>query len=140
MDMVDIRQVSGRFAVAPQISPADFSAIYAQGYRHIINNRPDGEERDQPTSQEIEAAARKEGMTYVHVPFVGRPTADAVKAVMAASPKTLAFCRSGTRSVTAWAMAQASDGGGLQETIEAAQEVGYNLGSMRGLLRQLGAR
>jgi uncharacterized protein (TIGR01244 family) len=138
--MVDIRQVTGRFAVAPQIAVADFSTIWAQGYRHIINNRPDGEEPDQPTSAEIEAAARKEGMTYVHAPFVGRPTADAVKAVMAASPKTLAFCRSGTRSVTAWAMAQASDGGDLQEIVEAAHEVGYNLSSMRGQLRQLGAR
>lgn len=138
--MVDIRQVTGSFAVAPQISVAEFPAVSAQGYRHIINNRPDGEEVDQPTSAEIEAAARREGMTYIHAPFVGRPTEDAVKAVMAAGPKTLAFCRSGTRSATAWAMAQASAGANLQEIIEAAHEAGYNLGSMRDLLSQLGAR
>ena len=88
--MADIRQVSHRFAVAPQIALGDIPAISSMGYRHIINNRPDGEELNQPTSQEIEAAARKEGMTYVHAPFVGQPPADAEKAVKAASAKTLA--------------------------------------------------
>ena len=78
--MADIKQVSQRFAVAPQIALGDIPAISSMGYRHIINNRPDGEEPDQPTSEEIEAAARKEGMTYVHAPFVGPPTAEAVKA------------------------------------------------------------
>jgi len=138
--MADIRQVSHRFAVAPQIALGDIPAISSMGYRHIINNRPDGEELNQPTSQEIEAAARKEGMTYVHAPFVGQPPADAVKAVMAASAKTLAYCRSGTRSITAWALAEASEGVAPEDIIDRAQEVGYNLGAMRAQLRQLGER
>jgi uncharacterized protein (TIGR01244 family) len=138
--MADIRQVSHRFAVAPQIALGDIPAISSMGYRHIINNRPDGEEPNQPTSQEIEAAARKEGMTYVHAPFVGQPPADAVKAVMAASAKTLAYCRSGTRSITAWALAEASEGVAPEDIIDRAQEVGYNLGAMRAQLRQLGER
>jgi uncharacterized protein (TIGR01244 family) len=41
--MADIRQVSHRFAVAPQIALGDIPAISIMGYRHIINNRPDGE-------------------------------------------------------------------------------------------------
>jgi uncharacterized protein (TIGR01244 family) len=138
--MADIRQVSHRFAVAPQIALGDIPAISSMGYRHIINNRPDGEEPNQPTSQEIEAAARKEGMTYVHAPFVGQPPADAVKAVMAASAKTLAYCRSGTRSITAWALTEASEGVDPEDIIDRAQEVGYNLGTMRAQLRRLGER
>ncbi|EEK09667.1 hypothetical protein STRSA0001_1019 [Streptococcus salivarius SK126] len=31
----------------------------AQGFKTIINNRPDGEAPDQPTSAEIEAAAKR---------------------------------------------------------------------------------
>lgn len=138
--MADIRQVSHRFAVAPQIAVDDLPAIYAQGYRHLINNRPDGEEPGQPTSQEIEAAARKEGMTYAHVPFVGQPPAEAVKAVMAASSKTLAFCRSGTRSVTAWALAEASENVDPEDIVDRAQEVGYNLTGMRSQLRRISQR
>lgn len=138
--MAEIRHVTDQFSVAPQIALEDFPALASEGFRHIINNRPDGEAPDQPSSAEAEAAAKSAGLTYTHAPFVGQPTADAVKAVMAARSRTLAYCRSGTRSVTAWAMAQASENCDAQEIIEAAQDAGYNLASMGGLLRQLGAR
>ncbi len=138
--MAEIRHVTSQFSVAPQIGLEDFPAIASMGFRHIINNRPDGEATDQLSSAEAEAAAKAAGLSYVHAPFVGQPTADSVKAVMAASSRTLAYCRSGTRSITAWAMAQASEGCDAQEIVEAAQDAGYNLGTMRGLLRQLGAR
>jgi uncharacterized protein (TIGR01244 family) len=138
--MVEIRHVTDQFSVAPQIALEDFPALAAEGFRHIINNRPDGEAPDQPSSAEAEAAARSAGLTYVHAPFVGQPTADAVKAVMSARTRTFAYCRSGTRSITAWAMAQASEGCDAKEIVEAALDAGYNLGSMGGLLRQLGAR
>jgi uncharacterized protein (TIGR01244 family) len=138
--MVEVKLVSERFAVAAQIALEDLPGLWSMGFRHIINNRPDGEEPGQPSSSEVEAAAKKEGMTYVHVPFVGSPSANAVKAVLAASPKTLAYCRSGTRSVTAWAMAQATDGGDAQEIVETALEVGYNLSAIRGQLRKMSAR
>ena len=138
--MADIRVVTDRFSVAPQISLEDFARLSSAGYYHIINNRPDGEAPDQPSSAEMEAAAKRAGLTYVYAPFVGQPTAEAVKAALAASSKTLAFCRSGTRSVTAWAMAQASEGEEAQAIIEMAADAGYNLASMGGTLRRLGAR
>jgi uncharacterized protein (TIGR01244 family) len=138
--MAEIRHVTDQFAVAPQIALEDFPALASAGFRHIINNRPDGEAMDQLTSAEAEAAAKAAGLTYTHAPFVGQPTADAVKAVMTSRTRTLAYCRSGTRSITAWAMAQASENCDAREIIEAAQDAGYNLASMGGLLRQLGAR
>lgn len=138
--MADIRQVTDRFAVAPQLALEDFPSLASAGYRHVINNRPDGEAADQPSSAEAEAAAKAAGMTYVHAPFVGQPTAAAVKAVLVASSKTIAYCRSGTRSVTAWAMAQASEGEEAQYIIEQAQDAGYNLAPMANVLRQVGAR
>lgn len=138
--MADIRQVTDRFSVAPQVDLEEFADFAAQGFTHIINNRPDGEAGDQPSSAEAEAAAKAAGLTYVHAPFVGQPTADAVKAVMQAKGKTLAYCRSGTRSVTAWAFAQASENGNAGAIISAAENAGYNLAPLDGLLRQLGAR
>ena len=142
IEMADIRQVTDRFAVAPQIALEDFALLASAGFRHVINNRPDGESPDQPSSAEAEAAARKAGLTYVYAPFVGQPTLDAVKAAGAADGKgkTLAYCRSGTRSVTAWALAQAGLGEEAQFIIESAAEVGYNLAPMMGSLRRLGAK
>lgn len=140
--MADIKQVTDRFAVAPQITLEDFAALASAGYRHVINNRPDGESPDQPKSAEVEAAAKHAGLTYAYAPFVGQPTLEAVKAVGAADGmgKTLAYCRSGTRSVTAWAVAQAGHGEEAAYILEAAAEAGYNLAPMIGTLRQLGAK
>lgn len=137
--MADRRQVSERFWVSPQITSEDFASLASAGFQHIINNRPDGEAPDQMSSAEAERLARAEGMTYVHAPFVGQPTAAAVKAVAMASGRTLAYCRSGTRSITAWAMAQASEGEEARHIIETAAECGYNLAAMSGLLKKLGA-
>jgi uncharacterized protein (TIGR01244 family) len=138
--MADIRQVTERFAVAPQLELEDFTEVAALGFTHVINNRPDGEGPDQPGSIQAEAAAKAAGLTYVHAPFVGQPTPEAVNAVKATKGKTLAYCRSGTRSVTAWAFAQAGGGGEADAIVGAAAEAGYNLGPMAGYLRQLGAK
>lgn len=138
--MADIRQVSEEFAVAPQLELDDFAEVAALGFTHVINNRPDGEGPDQPTSLEAEAAAMAHGLTYAYAPFVGQPTAEAVKAAIAASGKTLAYCRSGTRSVTAWALAQANNGANADAIVQAAGNAGYNLAPMAGLLKQVGAR
>lgn len=109
--MTDFRTVTDAFAVSPQISPADVAAAAAQGFTLIINNRPDGEAPGQPTGAQIEAAARASGLDYLSVPVVGRPgpaQIEAVREAMAgAKGKVLAYCRSGTRSITTWAIGQA---------------------------------
>lgn len=138
--MADIRDVTADFSVAPQLELEDFAEAAALGFKHIINNRPDGEAPDQPGSAEAEAAAKAAGLSYVHAPFVGQPTPEAVRAAAQAKGRTLAYCRSGTRSVTAWAFAQAGSGGNAEQIIGAAGNAGYNLAPAAGLLKQLGAR
>ena len=106
--MTDFRTVTDTFSVSPQISPADVAAAAAQGFTLIINNRPDGEAPGQPAGREIASAAGAAGVAYAHIPIVGRPSDDQVAAMhdaVDASPgKVLAFCRSGTRSITAWSL------------------------------------
>jgi uncharacterized protein (TIGR01244 family) len=106
--MTAFRTVTDTFAVSPQIAAGDVAAAAADGVTLIINNRPDGEEPGQPTGGAIEAAARATGIAYVHIPVIGRPSAGQVaamrEAVSGASGKVLAYCRSGTRSITTWAL------------------------------------
>jgi uncharacterized protein (TIGR01244 family) len=102
------------------------------GFVKLINNRPDGEVRGQPTSAEMQAAAQAAGLGYVHIPVVGRPTAEQAEAVAreaeAAGGPVLAFCRSGTRSITAWSLGQAQAGlKTRQELVELAAVAGYDL-------------
>lgn len=100
------------FAVSPQLQAADFAWAAAQGFKTLVNNRPDGEGGDaQPTSQALEAAARAAGLHYVYLPVVsGAITAEQVQAlheVLAAAPgPMLAFCRSGARSAQLFGLAQ----------------------------------
>jgi uncharacterized protein (TIGR01244 family) len=139
--MTQFKPVTDSFAVAPQIAPEDVAAAVAAGFTRIVNNRPDGEQEGQPASAEIEAAARRAGLAYTHAPIASSPTYEAVEAVgeaIAEGGKTLAFCRSGTRSVTLWALAQAQAKAlPVEEILARAAAAGYDLSGWRPTLSQL---
>ncbi|MGI8839627.1 MAG: TIGR01244 family sulfur transferase [Caulobacteraceae bacterium] len=133
--MTEFRFVTDDFAVAPQISPADVAAAAALGITLIVNNRPDGEAPGQPAGAVIETAARAAGLGYIHVPVVGRPTAEQAEAMRramdGATGKVLAYCRSGTRSIVTWALGQAASGAiGAGELIERGAKAGYDLSAV----------
>ena len=129
--MLSPRPLSTAVWAAPQIAPEDLPEIVAMGVRRIVNNRPDGEEYGQPSSDEMEAAVRAAGLNYVHAPVMGMPGPDAVRAVAAAleaDEPVLMYCRSGTRSTVTWALAmRALDRAEPEELREAAANAGYDL-------------
>ena len=54
------------FSVSPQLATTDFVFLAQQGFKTVINNRPDGEGGGaQPTSPEMERAATVAGLHYV---------------------------------------------------------------------------
>ena len=116
-----MRELDDKVLVSGQISPGDIAALRDQGVTMIVNNRPDGEEPDQPLGMEIEDAATAAGIDYRSVPIIrgiGPADADAMQdAIRATKGKMLAFCRSGTRSALAWALAR-NDEGMPREEIE----------------------
>ncbi|MDE2487093.1 MAG: TIGR01244 family phosphatase, partial [Alphaproteobacteria bacterium] len=81
---------------------------------------------------EIEAAARAAGLAYFHIPVSGGPTpaqVETMQRVLADAAKpTLAFCRSGTRSIMTWAIGQALSGArSREELVGLGREAGYDL-------------
>jgi uncharacterized protein (TIGR01244 family) len=133
--MADFRQVTDEVSVAPQISVDDVQEAARLGFRTIVNNRPDGEDPSQPSGQEIEAAARAAGLAYHHLPVRGGPTPEQVAAteqLMAQAEKpVLAFCRSGTRSIVTWALAEAAaDARSPPELVEIGRRAGYDLAGL----------
>ncbi len=125
------RQLDDRTLVAGQITAADIAQAAAQGITTIINNRPDGEEPDQPSAAELAAAAEAAGLSYYHIPVTGgfyEPQVEAMaEAIKEAGGRTLAFCRSGTRSTFLWALARKRGGADGQELITRAAQAGYDL-------------
>ncbi|THD54619.1 TIGR01244 family sulfur transferase [Phenylobacterium sp.] len=135
--MTDFRRVTDDFTTAPQISVADVVEAKAQGFTAIICNRPDGEDPGQPAAAEIAAAAEAAGLTYAHIPVRGAPGPAEVEAmrqaVDAAEGPVLAYCRSGTRSITAWAIGQAMSGARTRgELVSLGRAAGYDLSGALG--------
>jgi uncharacterized protein (TIGR01244 family) len=135
--MPDFRRVTDDFTTAPQISVADVAQAAAMGFTTIICNRPDGEDPGQPTAAEIEAAATAAGLTYAHIPVRGAPGPAEVEAmrqaVDAAPGPVLAYCRSGTRSITTWAIGQAMSGAMARgELVSLGRAAGYDLSGALG--------
>ena len=129
--MLSSRPLSATVWAAPQIAIEDLAAIAAMGVRCVVNNRPDGEEPGQPLSAEMEQAVRAAGLDYVHAPVAGMPGPDAVRAVagvLEADEPVLMYCRSGTRSTVAWALAmRALDRAEPDDLRAAAANAGYDI-------------
>jgi uncharacterized protein (TIGR01244 family) len=132
--------ITDSVSVAPQIEPEQVAEAAAQGFRTIVNNRPDGESADQPPGASIAAACAAAGLAYVAIPIdhtgFNLEQVDAMVQAMAAGP-VLAFCRSGTRSCNLWALAAAKSGGSPADIVAAAGRGGYNVAGLMPLLKQL---
>ncbi len=126
-----MRRLDQNVWVAPQIAIADLEHAVAQGITVMVNNRPDGEDLGQPTSADMQAAAQAVGLDYIHAPVMGMPSPDVVSkvaTVLAQDTPVLLYCRSGTRSTIAWALAMRSLGRGEPDELrETAANAGYDL-------------
>jgi len=138
------RKLDEAVSVAPQITAADVADAASAGFTAIINNRPDGESPDEPQGDEIEAAARAQGMSYCAIPVghsgFSQPQVDMmVHQLQIAGGPVLAYCRSGTRSTLLWSLARAKLGD-APETIHArANGAGYDLTPVAALIDMLAA-
>lgn len=109
---MDIRPLTDRYAVSPQIAPEDMPAIAAAGYTTVICNRPDAENPPALQGAALRAAAEAAGIAFVEVPYAhGALDLDLVQAqdaaIAAATGPVLAYCASGNRSSVLWALANA---------------------------------
>ena len=140
--MTGFHRVTPDFAVAAQLEPADFARAAFEGFKTVVSNRTEGEEPGQPTEAQARAAAEAAGLVFRVVPFRGAPPPGAVSATAElleeAPGPVLAYCRSGRRSIMAWAMAQALVGARRpDEIIALAGKAGYDLEGARGALETL---
>ena len=105
-----MRQLDDRTWVSGQIAAEEVAGLAQQGVTVLVNNRPDGEEPDQPLASDIEEAAARAGIAYHFVPIIrGIGPADVEEMQKAwreaESGRLVAFCRSGRRSAYACALA-----------------------------------
>lgn len=132
---MDIKPLTDELSVSGQIRLAELKNLKAAGFSGVINNRPDGEAPRQPRSETLAKRAVELGLTYYYIPVSPRGMseeniADFAKALTAERGKTLAFCRTGTRSSNLWAKTQIGQRS-ADEVITRGTAAGYDLSSHR---------
>ena len=108
-------KVNDRLSIGPQPNLSDFRALRTLGFVSVINNRPDGEKPSQPTADEASLEAEAAGLAYVRQPVtLGAITEGKVRKfqrqIAQLEGPIFAHCRSGTRSLTLWALGEVLDG------------------------------
>lgn len=139
-ETMSFQKIAPDLSVSAQLNPQDVGIAAAQGFRSIIINRPDKEANDQPSSEEIQEAAKRSGLKVVYMPVISgmveNNDAEAfAKALVELPAPILAYCRTGTRSITLWALSQA---GHLSQDaiIKTAKDAGYDLSALKPRLEQ----
>ena len=135
---MDIRRLAPALSVSEQILPSQLAELKAAGFRAIICNRPDGEGGDQPLFAEIKRAADAVGIEAHYLPAESGKVTDeqgaAFGKLLETLPKpVLAYCRSGMRSTTMWALSQAGQRD-LPHIVESAKKAGFD---MKGVIRRI---
>lgn len=135
---MDIKRITDKVSVSPQIAASDIAAIKEAGFKAIMCNRPDGEGADQPSFEEIENAAKQAGLIAVYLPIqTGMITDDNVTdfgAALKDLPRpVLGYCRSGTRAATLWSLHEAQKRP-LPEILAATKAAGFD---MNGVARRV---
>ena len=134
-----IRQLDDKILVSGQILPHEVAGLAEQGITMLVNNRPDFEEPGQPQAADIEAAAEAAGIPYRFVPImrgIGPADVEAMQQARndAGEGKVLAFCRSGTRSALAAALAKRQEGASRDEVERCLAGAGVDSGPITHLL------
>ena len=101
-------------SIQGQITPEQVPMIAENGFKTIINNRPDGEESNQPVSADLAAAAQKAGIAYKEISFAGaaltqQHVEDFADYFNQAEHPVLIFCRTGARSTGIYEAAKKMD-------------------------------
>ena len=128
---MEIKRISPFLSVSPQIYAAHVERLAYLGFKTIINNRPDNETDDQPLVEELSEMAAKYDIEFINIPVIpGELTEQNVKefgdAMNRVKGPVLAYCRSGMRSTSLWALYEARRMGS-DAIINFASELGYDL-------------
>lgn len=128
---MNIVKLTDTVAVSAQITPENVAEVAAAGYQVLVNNRPDGEEANQPANTDIEAAAAAAGLEYHYLPitamnFPGPGFEQMSDLFDDPARPVLAFCRTGTRCANLWVASR--EEGERQHAATHASGLGYDLG------------
>ena len=127
-----IKTLSPSLSVSDALTTEDVSALADKGIKTIICNRPDNEEPQQCSFHVLSVQATKYGIETFHLPVVGgQITHLQVKKMnellLNCTSPILAYCRSGNRSTTLWALGKVIKGEAVEPIVQKALDIGFDI-------------
>ncbi|WP_170404400.1 TIGR01244 family sulfur transferase [Ruegeria arenilitoris] len=138
---MEIRPITPRYAVSPQITVEDIPAIAEAGFVKVICNRPNVEVPANMQSDAIGEAVRAAGLEYevlelTHQTMTPENVALQRELAESCTGPVLAYCASGTRCSVVWALGQC-DRMSTDDILDATTKAGYALENLRPALDQI---
>jgi sulfide:quinone oxidoreductase len=132
-----MKRIYENFYAANQIQAKDIAQLKQEKFECVLCNRPDNEEQDQPSVEMIKSQCLANGIEFLHLPITpGDFNLEAImetEKVLKTAKKTLAYCRTGTRSTMLWAFAKTKDLE-VDEVLKITDQSGYNFQHLKELL------
>ena len=126
-----ITELSPQYSVSPQIFLSDVAELKRLGFDVVVNNRPDGESDDQPSSDQVKREVEEAGLRYVYNPINLNNLSAAEVSIqneqIQTSDKVFAYCRTGTRSSVLWVLALHNDDVSFDNLFTQVVEKGFDL-------------
>lgn len=138
---MNIRELTPRYSVSPQIAPDDVAAIKAAGFVKVICNRPDEEVAPSQQSLTIGTSVEAAGLAFEVLPLTHQTMtpeniARQKELIDSADGPVLAYCASGTRCSIIWALGQVGDLP-VDQILATTTRAGYALDGLRPTLDAL---
>lgn len=129
-----VAKINEDITVSDQITVSDITEITKQGFKTIFCHRPDGEGPDQPNFEEIDSAAKKEGIEVQYLPVtMGKISDNDIDQFSScfenAIKPVFSYCRSGMRAITLWSLKEA-DNKTLPELLTIGKSAGFDMSGL----------
>ena len=132
-----MKRIYKNFYAAHQIQAKDIAQLKQEKFEYVLCNRPDNEVQDQPSAEVIKSECLANGIEFLHLPISpGDFNLEVImetEKVLKTAKKTLAYCRTGTRSTMLWAVAKTKDLE-VDEVLKLTDHSGYNFQHLKELL------
>ncbi|NNG72216.1 TIGR01244 family phosphatase [Rhizobium laguerreae] len=143
---MSITTISEKLCVSPQPSVEDIRSLRGQGFKTLINNRPDNEDTSQPNTRVERQEAKHCDLSYAFIPVTADTITEAdvrafQRAVDESDGPVLAHCQTGRRALNLYLIGEVLDGSmSVDKVVEFGRSRGFDTGAAAAWLKQHAAR
>ncbi|MBY5354558.1 TIGR01244 family phosphatase [Rhizobium leguminosarum] len=141
-----VTAISEKLSVSPQPSVEDIRSLRGQGFKSLINNRPDNEDTSQPNTRVERQEAKHCDLSYAFIPVTAGTITEAdvrafQRAVDESDGPVLAHCQTGKRALNLYLIGEVLDGSmSVEEVVEFGRSRGFDTSAAAAWLKQHAAR